>query len=75
MLTRDLAQPFQKTRLRRHQTHIPRSRLDNDTGDLPWVLFQGLAYCCQIIERHGQGMAGQSRWHPWAVRHAEGHGA
>ena len=51
MLTRDLAQAFQKTRFRRHQPHIPCGRLDNDTGNLPPVFPDPIRACIDASRR------------------------
>ncbi len=75
MLTRDLMQPLQETIVRLYQPHIANGGLENDTGNLARVLFEGLPHRMQIIKRQRQGMFGQVGRHARTVRHPKSHRA
>src|SRR5206468_5439334 len=50
----DLAEPFEKSRTRRHDAHVPGHRLDDDRCDLASALAEERLDGVQIVERRGQ---------------------
>ena len=54
---------------------LPTGRLDDGARHLAGVLLQRHAHRVEIVERHGEGVAGEVGRHAGAVRHPEGHGA
>ncbi|MCY1429020.1 hypothetical protein D9M71_449230 [compost metagenome] len=75
MLVAQAAQAFEKTRGRRYAVHVAGDRFDDDARHFAANFRQGLLDGGDVVERQGQGVFGEGRWHARGVRHAEGQGA
>ena len=61
-------QPFQKTGNGWHTVHVASHRLDDDAGDLRWVLLEGGTHRGQIVVIADEGVFDKIRRHARRVR-------
>ena len=66
------AQARQELRLRRNAVHITGDRLDDDAGDILWILLERRAHRGEVVIGAGQGVFGEISRHARRVRLAEG---
>ena len=72
MLRAVLAQGFEEAGRRRHQIHVARHRLDDDTGDLAAALGEQALDLADVVVVEHEGVRGDVGRHPGRTRLAEG---
>ena len=71
MRRRQAAQSRQEIRLRRHDPHVARHRLDDNRRDLFRKAFEQAFHGVQVVKGRGQRVLGRAGRHARAVRQAQ----